>query len=336
MMLITAVSNVADTCVFYLDGTSYIFSEIVVMISGSWLYLANILIGYTWSKLIMTHLNIPFTKRRQRIYHLGGGVAVVLLVINVFYPVVFSVKKGIYQRGPLYVVFLVFALLYIIDSLFMYGRCRKTTGTLKLFPVYVFLIPVATGVIVQAFFVEIAITWTSISIAIAGIMTSLKNELIFMDRLTGLYNRVYLEFIQKNLSDKNESRLCGIMIDLNGFKQINDIYGHAEGDRALVKVSDILRVSFEKYGVVTRYAGDEFVVILNTADEKLVQNLIEQSKKLFESKSKDSPYPLSASMGYEIADLSGESVSDFITRIDKRMYQDKLNYYKDHDRRNVI
>ena len=129
MMLITAVSNIADTCVFYLDGTAGIFPEAIVLISGSWLYLANVLIGYTCSRFIMTHLNIPFTEKRKRIYLLGGCTAVVLLVINLFSPVVFSVRNGIYQRGPLYIIFLVFALLYIIDSLYMYIKCRKNSAS---------------------------------------------------------------------------------------------------------------------------------------------------------------------------------------------------------------
>ena len=45
------------------------------------------------------------------------------------------------------------------------------------------------------------------------------------------------------------------MIDLNGFKQINDNYGHSEGDAALMIAADVLRKSFSEYGVVTRYAG---------------------------------------------------------------------------------
>lgn len=54
-------------------------------------------------------------------------------------------------------------------------------GTLKLFPVQAFLTPVVIGVIVQSLFIEMAITWTSIAIAIAGVMTALKNEMIFKE-----------------------------------------------------------------------------------------------------------------------------------------------------------
>ena len=94
-------------------------------------------------------------------------------------------------------------------------------------------------------------------------MTALKNEIIFTDCLTGLYNREYLEFLHKRACNKKDCWVSGIMIDLNGFKQINDNYGHAEGDLALCIVADLLLKSFSEYGVVTRYAGDEFVIMLN-------------------------------------------------------------------------
>ena len=109
-----------------------------------------------------------------------------MLIINLFYPLVFSSGDGVYRRGPAYSVFFLFVFFYIVDSVVLYVRCRKKIGTLKVFPVLVFLAPVIIGLVVQAFFVEIAITWTSIAIAIAGIMTALKNELIFIDRLTVL------------------------------------------------------------------------------------------------------------------------------------------------------
>ena len=335
MMGITAISNVADCLVFYLSVNSGPLVKALVFISGSWLCLGNVLIGYTWAQFIVEHMNIPFTKTRKTVYMCGGAVACILLVINIFYPLVFSFKDDIYQRGPAYSVFLIFAFLYIMDSLYLYNRCRKRVGVLKLFPVQVFFVPIIIGVVVQAMFVEIAITWTSIAIAIAGIMTALKNETIFLDHLTGLYNRVYLEFLQKQAGKKKGVWVAGIMIDLNAFKHINDNYGHSEGDEALIIVTDLLRKSFCEYGVMTRYAGDEFVVMLNTTDEKFIQTLIARAKKNFEEENKtnDKSYELSASMGYAVSNLGVETMDDFMKRIDTKMYQDKLAYYEKNDRR---
>ena len=335
MMVITAISNVADCCVYYFEGNEGLAFKTLVLLSGTWLFVGNVLFGYTWAKFIIAHMNIPFTAVRKRIYQALRLIAWILLIINLFYPLVFSNSDGVYRRGPAYIIFLLLAFFYIVDSAVLYVRCRKKIGTLKIFPVLVFLAPVIIGLVVQAFFVEIAITWTSIAIAIAGIMTALKNELIFIDRLTGLYNRVYLTYLQKEAQKKKSEPFAGIMLDLNGFKQINDNYGHSEGDAALILVADLLRKSFCEYGIVTRYAGDEFVVMLNTTDEQLIRKLIARAKEIFEDENKknDKPYQLSASMGYAILDLSKESIDDFMNRIDRQMYLDKLAYYEKNDRR---
>ena len=336
MMVTIGIANISDSCVYYLAGSSNIVIKVLVFLSGSGLFLGNVMIGYLWAKFIMVHMNIPFSDIRRNIYRTIGLISIVLLVINIFYPLVFSVSDGRYQRGFAYIIFLIFAAFYILDSLYLYVKRVKKNGSLKLFPVHIFLIPVILGVVIQAFFVEIAITWTSIAISVAGIMTALKNEIIFTDCLTGLYNRVYLEFLHKRACNKKDCWVSGIMIDLNGFKQINDNYGHAEGDLALCIVADLLRKSFSEYGVVTRYAGDEFVIMLNTTDDQLIQKIIESAKKNFvtENEKNDKPYQLSASMGYAITNLSNETIDDFMNRIDEQMYQDKMKYYEHNDRRN--
>ena len=336
MMVTIGIANISDSCVYYLAGSSNIVIKVLVFLSGSGLFLGNVMIGYLWAKFIMVHMNIPFSDIRRNIYRTIGLISIVLLVINIFYPLVFSVSDGRYQRGFAYIIFLIFAAFYILDSLYLYVKRVKKNGSLKLFPVHIFLIPVILGVVIQAFFIEISITWTSIAISVAGIMTALKNEIIFTDCLTGLYNRVYLEFLHKRACNKKDCWVSGIMIDLNGFKQINDNYGHAEGDLALCIVADLLRKSFSEYGVVTRYAGDEFVIMLNTTDDQLIQKIIKSAKKNFvtENEKNDKPYQLSASMGYAITNLSNETIDDFMNRIDEQMYQDKMKYYEHNDRRN--
>lgn len=336
MMVIIGIANISDCCVYYLTSSSNVVIKVFVFLSGSWLFLGNVMIGYLWAKFIMVHMNITFSNIRRNIYRTIGLISIVLLVINIFYPLVFSVSDGRYQRGFAYIIFLIFAAFYILDSLYLYVKRVKKNGSLKLFPVHIFLIPVILGVVIQAFFVEIAITWTSIAISVAGIMTALKNEIIFIDCLTGLYNRMYLEFLHKRACNKKDCWVSGIMIDLNGFKQINDNYGHAEGDLALCIVADLLRKSFSEYGVVTRFAGDEFVIMLNTTDEQLIQKIIKSAKKNFviENEKNNKPYQLSASMGYAITNLSNETIDDFMNRIDEQMYQDKMKYYEHNDCRN--
>ena len=335
MMTIAAISNVAGIVFHYFNWNSGLAAKTLVFLSGTWLFFGIVLFGYIWVKFLVTHMNIPFTAVRKRLYQAIILIACILLIINLFYPLVFSSSDGVYRRGPAYIVFFLFVSFYIVDSLVLYVRCRKKIGTLKLFPVHMCLVPIINGLVMQLFFKEIYITWTSVVIAVAGIMTALKNELIFIDCLTGLYNRVYLTFLQQEAQKKKSELVAGIMLDLNGFKQINDNYGHSEGDAALILVADLLRKAFCEYGIVIRYAGDEFVVMLHTTDEQLITDLIARAKDVFEEENKtnDKPYQLSASIGYAISDLNKETIDDFMNRIDKLMYQDKLAYYEKNDRR---
>ena len=80
----------------------------------------------------------------------------------------------------------------------------------------------------------------------------------------------------------------------------------------------------------------EFVIMLNTTDDQLIQKIIKSAKKNFvtENEKNDKPYQLSASMGYAITNLSNETIDDFMNRIDEQMYQDKMKYYEHNDRRN--
>lgn len=109
MMVITAISNVADCCVYYFDGNGGLAFKTLVLLSGTWLFVGNVLFGYTWAKFIITHMNIPFTAVRKRIYQALRLIAWILLIINLFYPLVFSNSDGVYRRGPAYIIFLLLA-----------------------------------------------------------------------------------------------------------------------------------------------------------------------------------------------------------------------------------
>ena len=128
-----------------------------------------------------------------------------------------------------------------------------------------------------------------------------------------------------------------MMIDMNGFKGINDNFGHSEGDDALVSMADVLNETIGARGTVIRYAGDEFVVVLNTdreneCDECRIQ--IKENLNKFNSKNKKK-YKLSASIGLGIFNMRKNSVDEIMEIIDARMYEDKKSYYEStgHDRR---
>ena len=125
-----------------------------------------------------------------------------------------------------------------------------------------------------------------------------------------------------------------MMLDMNGFKSINDLYSHEEGDKALKAVSKILKKVISN-GTIVRFAGDEFVIIVKTNSEEELNSYKKEILKSFDEFNKTSgkPYVLSAAIGTAIYDFSKVDVSDFLNNIDNLMYKDKEEYYKSHDRR---
>ena len=122
------------------------------------------------------------------------------------------------------------------------------------------------------------------------------------------------------------------MLDLNDFKRINDEFGHFVGDEALVATTQILQKAVGSLGIVIRYAGDEFIVLINTQDDTVIQKCIEKIQNSFElfNSRNDKPYKLSASIGSHKLNLKEESVDTFINTIDARMYESKKAFYAAH------
>lgn len=102
------------------------------------------------------------------------------------------------------------------------------------------------------------------------------------DALTGLYNRRAAEdHISRQMQEDGKNPDCVrplISIDLDKFKQVNDTYGHLEGDALLIAVADTLRTSVRSYDIVGRIGGDEFVVYLSNVTDR--QNAMAVAEKL--------------------------------------------------------
>ncbi len=101
-------------------------------------------------------------------------------------------------------------------------------------------------------------------LARANLLSHLE-QLAFTDGLTGLYNYRYFQErynAEVRLAKRYQHPLAVMLIDLDGFKQINDQYGHLEGDYALVQLAEVLQQSLRNTELIARYGGDEFVVLL--------------------------------------------------------------------------
>ncbi len=89
-------------------------------------------------------------------------------------------------------------------------------------------------------------------------------RLIFEDELTGISNRRFLRNYLEHKVEWGRQDFCLslLLVDLDGFKEINDTYGHEVGDQALVWMAERLREEGGSYGLPIRYAGDEFIVLM--------------------------------------------------------------------------
>lgn len=100
-----------------------------------------------------------------------------------------------------------------------------------------------------------------------------------LDKLTGLYNKCSgLDIMAKFLNAKTESEQYGLLfIDLDKFKEINDTYGHLEGDAILKGVGEVIKTKCRSGDIAVRFGGDEFIVLLkNVTDTSLLENKAKQ------------------------------------------------------------
>jgi diguanylate cyclase (GGDEF)-like protein len=117
-----------------------------------------------------------------------------------------------------------------------------------------------------------------------------------------------------------------VFLDLNKFKQINDTYGHAEGDKALVAFSDMIKRTFRESDVFARLGGDEFVVLLTDTSSDAVTSILDRFDKDLKT------YNEQAKRGYDISYSAGiaaydpekhKSIEDMLAEADTLMYQQK-------------
>lgn len=153
----------------------------------------------------------------------------------------------------------------------------------------------------------------------------IKNRIDYLtyhDKLTGLYNRLYLEE-QFNLIRSQDTSIGIIMADANALKLINDVYNHSFGDELLKKIADVLEDTIGKQGIITRWGGDEFIVLFFNTPKETLSRLTEELRLAF-SKSYINNIPVSVSIGCHVGHTSINTVSEIINSAEEMMYKNKL------------
>lgn len=336
VIILVIVACIADAITFSLDGHTGRWVRALAYISNNILFLSNMVIGPLWVMLISLHLNGVVSKFQRNFMLIVCSVIMVLMVVNFFNPIIFDInERNVYTRGPLFMVKNLLEVILMADGVVIYLISRYRSGGVKFFPVLQFVTPIFVCVCLQMFYYGISTIWVGIAVGYTSLMLSLQNENIFIDKLTGLYNRYYLDKISGEL--KRKRKIAMMMLDMNDFKSINDTWGHSQGDDALVSLAGVLQKSVGPDGTVVRYAGDEFVIVLDNGDEKSAEAYSELIKKNLEefNTHQKKKYKLSASIGVGVFDLEKSNIDKILERIDKRMYEDKKAYYaaSHHDRR---
>jgi diguanylate cyclase (GGDEF)-like protein/PAS domain S-box-containing protein len=145
------------------------------------------------------------------------------------------------------------------------------------------------------------------------------------DPLTGLYNRRFADEMlkQEKLTYKRyKTPFCILLIDLDNFKIINDVYGHDVGDKVLVAVANVLKTNVRESDIVARWGGEEFLIILRKIELQYAIKVAEKIRNAI-CQLKVSPVEgISASIG--VSCYSGEGdVYDLVRKADLALYQAK-------------
>ncbi len=233
-----------------------------------------------------------------------------------------------YHRGYLFFVLAVICYSYLLYSLIFIIRKQKQIEEKFLMPILAYIFPPVIGGILQALFYGLSLVWVCTTISILILYLNIQNNQLYIDHLTGLYNRRHLDyFLQERIkSCKDNKLLAAIMIDVNSFKNINDIWGHSAGDEALIETGKILKTSLGRNDLVCRYGGDEFVVILEIKEESEITSMVNVIKDTVRQFNEENqvPYEISLSMGYDTYDHNIKmTLQEFLNHIDLLMYQDK-------------
>lgn len=331
MIAVCAGACICEPATWLVDGRPEPWAFFINYFGNLYCYLGSCFCPYLW----VLYVDIRLHKGRDRIRSLLPMVFVPVLALtllnigNIFGHYMFVISdENVYSRLPLSYLNYVMMFVQFFYSAWLKHKYQRKHGRVQFFPIAMFLLPIVIGAGLQAAVYGISLAWPSMCIGLVGIHMSLQNELSYIDSLTNLYNRMFLDSTLQTM-ERNNKRFGGIMIDLDFFKGINDTYGHSTGDSALADTARLLVANAPDDATVIRYAGDEFVMLVPDADkERLadIEQAIVTAVSDFNS-SAEKRYRLSLSMGSSVYRGNEDSTDEFLRRIDERMYAQKREHH---------
>lgn len=163
-------------------------------------------------------------------------------------------------------------------------------------------------------------------------------QIAALDPLTDLDNRRALYLRAPELLEHASPASPGalLLIDIDNFKQVNDLHGHDAGDRLLVALSNLIRSALPRGALAARLGGDEFVILLCNTSGTAVQALGRGLREAFAQQALEmfaTPEPVSLSVGATLFDQPGMGLSHWLKRADEALYASKR---KGRDRMELV
>ena len=300
----------------------------VMTVNYMFLLMSMCLTSYLWLLycIIRSTVYIPNIKLVFMLLSIPVAVLAVLCVISPFTQVLFYIGRddGLYHEGYFPIIPWILDPLYILSGAFI-AMLRKK-NEFRSFPVLGVVFAIVAGAVLQRLTGGMCTIGVSIAIALVAVSVSVKNEQAYTDQLTDLYNRQYVhDRLDQRLKRKpsGDRKYIGIEFDLDKFKEINDTFGHAMGDRALKQFGYVLKTLGK--GTAIRTGGDEFVVVfagsrLTDADDIIreVRDKVENINRLSHD-----PFRILFSAGAAVFTDEMEGFEDLTAAMDEEMYRDK-------------
>ncbi|EJM26014.1 GGDEF domain-containing protein [Pseudomonas sp. GM25] len=216
--------------------------------------------------------------------------------------------------------------------LLIHGAFYFTKAIIAVIPGTLIDLASLRGEIIQISLVEGAMAIMLIALSMTGTERYRREkqiaELAARDPLTALYNRRALEVRAPRLLDEVSSARPGalLLIDIDNFKLINDLYGHTAGDRLLIALSEMIRAVLPKGALAARLGGDEFVMLLGDASHAQIMVLGSALREQFQqmtSQTYTTPQAVTLSIGAKVFDQPPASLAALIEQGDSALYESK-------------
>lgn len=314
------------------DGDSRDIGFLLIKPINLAFYISNLCVPVLWLIYLDYKIFSSLERLRRRLYYSPFLIlGIIVLLINLKTEWIYSIdSNNFFQRNQLGTVLFtayIFVLIYI-PLLFLRNHKEKRDRNILIAILFFTLFPLL-GALIQILTYQPMIVWNAVSLALVAIYIFLELNTLSRDQLTGLESRKQMEeWLSYRCQQVNHGKKSFglIMIDLDGFKSINDNWGHQEGDEALIIFANLLNQSFKRTDLISRFAGDEFLVALEADDPVLVQAIIERFQlKLKEFNHKSlKKYKILCSMGVVIFDpqIHKHSIG-LLNAADQMMYKEK-------------